>query len=108
MWFYNFLTNQSHFVRLPDGISADSPVLSGVLQGTVLGPLQFLIIIADINKDISESNLISFTDDTRIYTKIHDVSDCKLLQQDVNHMCSILTKQSACWQKWKWYNSRFK
>ena len=73
MGFY-FLTNQSHFVRLPGGISADSPVLSGVPQGTVLGPLLFLIMIADINKDISESNLISFADDTRIYTKIHDVS----------------------------------
>ena len=80
MWFYNFLTNRSHFVRLPGGISADSPVLSGVPQGTVLGPLLFLIMIADINKDIYESNLISFADDTRIYTKIHDVSDCNLLQ----------------------------
>ena len=84
--FYNFLTNRSHFVRLPGGISADSPVLSGVSQGTVLGPLLFLIMIADINKDISESNLISFADDTRIYTKIHDVSDCNLLQQDLNHI----------------------
>ena len=70
MWFYNFLTNRSHFVRLPGGISADSPVLSGVPQGTVLGPLLFLIMIADINKDISESNRISFADDTRIYTKM--------------------------------------
>ena len=43
-------------------------------------------MIADINKDISESNLISFADDTRIYTKIHDVSDCNLLQQDLNHI----------------------
>ena len=86
MWFYNFLTNRSHFVRLPGGISADSPVLSGVPQGTVLGPLLFLIMIAEINKDISESNLISFADDTRIYTKIHDVSDCNLLQQDLNHI----------------------
>ena len=43
-------------------------------------------MIADINKDISESNLISFSDDTRIYTKIHDVSDCNLLQQDLNHI----------------------
>ena len=69
MWFYNFLTNRSHFVRLPGGISADSPVLSGVPQGTVLGPLLFLIMIADINKDISESNLISFADDTRFILK---------------------------------------
>ena len=86
MWFYNFLTNRSHFVRLPGGTSADSPVLSGVPQGTVLRPLLFLIMIADINKDISESNLMSFADDTRIYTKIHDVSDCNLLQQDRNYI----------------------
>ena len=84
--FYNFLTNRSHFVRLPGGISADSPVLSGVPQGTALGLLLFLIMIADINKYISESNLISFADDTQINTKIHDVSDCNLLQQDFNHI----------------------
>ena len=43
-------------------------------KGTVLGPLLFLIMIADINKDISESNLISFADDIRIYTKIHELN----------------------------------
>ena len=61
-------------------------MLSGVPQGTVLGPLLFLNMIADINKDISESNLNSFADDTRIYTKIHDVTDYNLLQQDLNHI----------------------
>ena len=75
---------RSVFHKLEGGISADSPVLSGVPQGTVLGPLLFLIMI--INKDISESNLISFADDTQTYTKIHDVSDCNLLQQDLNHI----------------------
>ena len=64
---------QSHFVSLPGAISGDSPMLSGEPQGTVLGPLLFLIMLADINKDISELNLISFSDDTRIYTKIDDV-----------------------------------
>ena len=34
-----------------------------------------------------KSNLLSFADDTRIYTKIHNVSDCNLLQQDLNHIC---------------------
>ena len=86
MWSYNSLTNRSNFVRLPGGIRADSPVLSGVPQGTVLGHLLFLIMIADITKDVSESNLIRFIYDTRIYTKIHDVSDCNLLQQDLSHI----------------------
>ena len=82
--FIIFSQNRSHFVRLPGRFSVESPVPSGVPQGTVLGSLLFLIMIADINKDVSESNLISFADDTRIYTKIHDVSDCNLLQQDRN------------------------
>ena len=81
---------------LPGGISADSPVLSGVPQGTVLllGPLLFWIMIADINKDISEFNLISLADDTWIYTKIIDVSDCNLLQQDLNHIYDWATTNS--------------
>ena len=48
-WFYHFLTNRKHFVRLPGGLSDDHPVISGVPQGTVLGPLLFIIMIADIN-----------------------------------------------------------
>ena len=86
MFFIYFLTIRSHFVRLPGAFSGDSPVLSGVPQGTVLGPLLFLIMLADIIKNISESNLRSFADDTRIYSKIDDVTDCNTLQQDLNHV----------------------
>ena len=43
-------------------------------------------MIADINKDVSESNLIRFANDTQIYTKIHYVFDCNLLRQDLNHI----------------------
>ena len=43
-------------------------------------------MLADINRDISESNLISFADDTQIYSKIDDITDCNNLQQYLNHV----------------------
>ena len=53
-------------------------------QGTVLGPLLFIIMIADINEDIACSKLISFADDTRVYNEISDTEDCDSLQWDLN------------------------
>ena len=78
------MTNRKHFVRLPGGLSEDHPVISGVPQGTVLGPLLFVIMIADINRDVNSSKLISFADDTRVYRQIADIEDCESLQQDLN------------------------
>ena len=41
-------------------------------------------MIADINKDITCSKLISFADDTRGYNQISDTEDCDSLQRDLN------------------------
>ena len=81
---FHFLTDRSHYVRLPGGISEDHPVLNGVPQGTVLGPLLFLIMISDIDKDVSASKLMRFADDTRLYSGVGDVTDCDNLQLDLN------------------------
>ena len=84
VWFHQFLTNRTHYVRLPGGVSPHSTVLSGVPQGTVLGPLLFLIMISDIDKDIKSSTLISFADDTRLYTNVDSPSDCDNMQSDLD------------------------
>ena len=84
IWFFQFLTNRTHYVRIPGGISKDSTVLSGVPQGTVLGPLLFLIMISDINKGTTSSKLVSFADDTRVYSNIVEADDCDNLQYEKN------------------------
>ena len=70
IWLFHFLTDRSHFVRLPGGISEDHPVLSSVPQGTVLGPLLFMIMIPDNDKDLSASKQVSFADDTILYSGV--------------------------------------
>ena len=46
-----------------------------VCRKTVLGPLLFIIMISDINKDILASKIISFADDTRVYTNITQIEN---------------------------------
>ena len=78
-WFNHFLVNRTQSVRIPGG---SSQVISGVPQGTVLGPLLFLILMSDVDEGISNSKIISFADDNRLYNSVSEVEDCDLLQVD--------------------------
>ena len=79
----DFLARCSQYVRLPSGVGDDSMVISEVSQGTVLGPMLFLVLMSDINQNIEESKIISFADDTRLYTPIYSVDDCDSLHSDL-------------------------
>ena len=71
-------------MRLPGGSTTASPVISGVPQGTVLGPLLFLILMSDIDIVVLNAKVVSFADDTHLYSKISYVEDCDSLQADLN------------------------
>ena len=65
------------------------PVLSGVPQGTVLGPILFLIHIKNISSTLSEGTFSSsFADDTRIWRGMKTSEDCAVLQTDLESVYS--------------------
>ena len=64
MW----LTNRSQRVCLEGNVSEWVEVINGVPQGSVLGPLLFLIYINDLDEDI-RSLILKFADDTKIFKK---------------------------------------
>ena len=70
LWITNFLTNRRQRVVLRGNCSDLSAVISGVPQGTILGPILFIIYINDISTNITSTVKI-YADDTKIYRTIN-------------------------------------
>jgi len=81
------LTNRYQRVVIADGVSEWLSVTSGVPQGSILGPLSFLIYINDLPDAISMGTKTAiFADDTKIYREITSINDVSSLQLDLNHI----------------------
>ena len=89
-WIEQFITNRSQTVVVNSHKSSPAQVISGVPQGTVLGPLLFLVYINDIKTYIDKASLTSFADDTRLSNGIKNNVDQKSLQDDRIYTCPII------------------
>lgn len=89
-WFTSYIDNRSQAVVINNYISGWVQVPSGVPQGSLLGPLLFVIFINDINTCLHASRMLCFADDMKIFARISSVQDAHNLQAD------LLRLQSYC------------
>ena len=92
-WIEKWLIDRRQRVVVDGEVSNWKSVLSGVPQGSVLGPILFLIYINDLDEDIT-SKVLTFADDTKVFRKIKSDTDRQQLQDDLNK----LTEWSEKWQ----------
>ena len=79
-WFKNYLSDRKQYLEYHNTKSNLEGMTCGVPQGSILGPILFLLYINDI-KNCTTSNLVSFADDTTIYYSSHNQNE---LFQKVN------------------------
>ena len=86
----SYLTNRKQFVAL-DGCRSEMRVIDiGVPQGSVLGPLLFLIYINDLPRSVNRLNSILFADDTTLHFS----------HNNINSLCDTLTSDLTCVKDW--------
>ena len=94
MFFQNYLDNRKQRVVLNGSCSSYSVVKYGVPQGSVLGPLLFLIYINDLERNI-KSNIKFFADDTMLFSIVKDPT---ISANNLNHDLGIIQQWAYQWK----------
>ena len=84
-WIKNFLSGRRQMVTVNGEESKWADVLSGVPQGSVLGPVLFICYINDLPEEVNTTVKL-FADDTKLYTKVSEEEGVQDLQDDINSL----------------------
>jgi hypothetical protein len=84
MWIESFLSNRQQRVIVENSKSNPIQVISGVPQGTILGPLLFIIYINDVVDVVQFSKVKLYADDSKVYSQIESDIDSARLQEDLD------------------------
>ena len=90
-WFESYLANRKQFVSINGFASSTSSIASGVPQGSVLGPLLFLLYINDLHAAIKHRKVLHFADDTNLLIINKSLKRLnKLLNSDLKNLTNWL------------------
>ena len=81
-WFADYLFGRLQLVQIGNQYSSPFSVTSGVPQGSILGPLLFLIFFNDLQNQLSETRCIQYADDTVIFVAHEDVKTIEKILND--------------------------
>ena len=84
-WIRSFLRDRSQIVTVDGFHSVEKPVLSGIPQGSVLGPILFIIYVNDLHFHIQNCKSSAFADDTKIQRKITKVGDMEIVNVEIQN-----------------------
>ena len=84
-WLKNFLEGRRQVVLVDRVKSKWSEIVSGIPQGSVLGPILFLIYISDIGEDLTAKTLV-YVDDTKVKQKVNTEEDVEKLQKELEKL----------------------
>ena len=90
-WIEQWLTDRRQRVVVDGEVSSWKSVLSGVPQGSVLGPILFLVYINDLEEGVT-GNILKFADDTKLSTKSKKIGDKKNVQDDIDKLVKLAEK----------------
>ena len=82
-WITDYLTNRTQEVAVGDALSSPMSVISGVPQGSCLGPVLFCLFINDLPGVVRNSTIKMFADDVKIYRPVMSEHEISLLQEDL-------------------------
>ena len=93
-WIESFLRQRKQSVLLDSTRSTEAVVLSGVPQGTILGPLLFLAFIYNLPESTKHADARLFADDCLLYRHVLTSQDSAFLQEDL----SAIERREETWQ----------
>ena len=106
MWIQAFLKNRQQQVMVDGKLSSNYTLISGVPQGSVLGPVLFLIFISDISEGI-DSDIFIYVDDTKVVRNINSVEDVINLQEDLDKLHQWSVKNNMVFNGGKFVTIRY-